>query len=1039
LNDMGPPVGANWSFNSATNTYTITGNVTFTGDIPDATPTSLRLNIAANATAVWQATYSGAMSGAFSDALIMANGNGTFEVAEGGAVINTGTGSAIWANDDNNENVDVKVSGGTVINADDYGFAIHTTDGNIKVSGGTVKYISSSVGNVEVSGGTVHEIFAVNVEVSGGKVRHISGENIKVSDGMVGSIFAHGAATVTISGGTVTAVTASESPSDHDYYAIYTQDANSTVIVNGGTVSAAGDGQIAIRIGQENSTVIVNDGTVVTTGDTIISEDGNGNYTMVPSYAIEIPYANSTVIINGGTVSAIGKGGWIGGGVGTIDSSGANSAVTINGGTVSAIGEGRNAISAGDPDFSVTVNGGTVSATDGHAIYTNDINSTVEVSGGLVFAYGAAVFGYGGVMLDNDNNPIFRNVIHLQESPSGFTGAAGTGIVAAWNYDRGTRSYVEGSSTDISKSPAGATTFWSNQAGSGGIAYANGANTGFILIAGVTVAAPTPTPTAAPTPTPRPTAAPTPTQAPADPTPTPTPNEEPPITDPGESTTEPPVTEPEEPTTAEPEEPTPTEPPVTGPDEPTPTEPPVTDPNEPTTEPPVTGPDEPTTEPNPTPTSAPSPVEPTPAPTAAPPSGGGNNDGVSNAGGGGNSGGSSGSWSAPVGGGQVSVSYTQSGGSVNLSLPDSTVNNIISGSSNLASIDLSQAANATSAVLPRDAVTKLADAALAVEVKLPQGSVTLTAEAAKSAAAQAAGGNVSVEVSAVAVSSLNARQQTAVGSAPVYDISLMSNNQYITSFGGGLITVALPYTLKPGEQPAGVTVWYLDSQGNIQKMNTMYDVRTGTVIFTTDHLSKYFIAYDAQAAAVAETWRNPFGDVNESDWFYGDVAYAHANGLFGGTGAGAFSPNVPMSRAMLATVMGRLAGANVGGYANTGGFGDVAAGQYYAPYVQWAQANAIMNGTDENVFAPNAPVARQDLAVILTNYARYAGKPLPAKQSYSGFADTGSIAGYAQPAVEAVNKAGVMGGKPGGVFDPQSGATRAEVAAILRRFIESFR
>jgi hypothetical protein len=157
----------------------------------------------------------------------------------------------------------------------------------------------------------------------------------------------------------------------------------------------------------------------------------------------------------------------------------------------------------------------------------------------------------------------------------------------------------------------------------------------------------------------------------------------------------------------------------------------------------------------------------------------------------------------------------------------------------------------------------------------------------------------------------------------------------------------------------------------------------------------------------------------------------------GGTSAGAFSPNLPMTRGMLATVLGRLAGINASLYTGAAPFGDVDASQYYAPYVRWANANGIVNGTGGGVFAPGAPVSRQDLAVILTNYARYTGKPLSAKRAYSGFADAAAIAGYARAAVEAVCRAGIIGGKPGGLFDPEGGATRAETAAILRRFIES--
>jgi hypothetical protein len=382
-------------------------------------------------------------------------------------------------------------------------------------------------------------------------------------------------------------------------------------------------------------------------------------------------------------------------------------------------------------------------------------------------------------------------------------------------------------------------------------------------------------------------------------------------------------------------------------------------------------------------------------------------------------------------------------------LPDSAVSGIIGSSRDVAAVDLSGAANATSAALPRDAVNKLTAAALAIEIKLPLGAVTLDAAAAVSAAARAASAAsaISVELKAVSFASLNPRQQAVTVGAPVYDISVRSGETFITNFDSGRITVALPYTLKTGETAAGVTVWRLDEDGSMRQMDAVYDAQSRTVTFATDHLSLYMTGYDPAAAAAAaaktaaagnsaDAGANPFGDVKEDDWFYEDITYVYRNGLFGGVGSGVFGPHLPVSRAMLVTVLGRAAGADVSGFLSAASFGDVPTGRYYAPYVEWARASAIAGGTGSGAFTPDAPVSRQDLAVMLTNYARYTGKQLPVRQVYSGFADAAEIAGYARPAVEAICRAGIIGGKPENLFDPAGGATRAETAAILRRFIE---
>jgi hypothetical protein len=389
----------------------------------------------------------------------------------------------------------------------------------------------------------------------------------------------------------------------------------------------------------------------------------------------------------------------------------------------------------------------------------------------------------------------------------------------------------------------------------------------------------------------------------------------------------------------------------------------------------------------------------------------------------------------PASNGAVTVNYTQSGGAVILSLPGSKVTEIISKSAETAVIDLSKVTGATSVNLPKTALAKFAEAGLAVELQLPQGSVALDPNAAASAAAQTAGGNVAISLKSVAASSLNERQRAAVGDAPVYDISVSIGSRAITSFDGGLITIALPYTLKTGEQASGVVVWHLDETGNIQNLETMYDTRTKTVIFTTDHLSLYAIGYDESLATVAaEPWQNPFTDVSESDWFYGDVEYAHTNGLMTGTDANTFSPRTQMTRAMLVTVLHRLAvGDAVLSVPNlkTTGFTDVPPGQWYSDAIAWAAQSGLVTGIGGGLFAPNAYITRQDLAVILY---RYANSPA-ASGSLSAFSDAEAVSDYARDALAWAVAVGIIRGDDSGKIDPKASATRADAAAMLRRFM----
>jgi uncharacterized repeat protein (TIGR02543 family) len=178
-----------------------------------------------------------------------------------------------------------------------------------------------------------------------------------------------------------------------------------------------------------------------------------------------------------------------------------------------------------------------------------------------------------------------------------------------------------------------------------------------------------------------------------------------------------------------------------------------------------------------------------------------------------------------------------------------------------------------------------------------------------------------------------------------------------------------------------------------------------------------------------------FGDVQSTDWFYADVEFVVSQGLFNGTGDNAFSPNLPMTRGMIATVLGRLCGADVSAYADSV-FDDVAAGQYYTAYVEWAKDNGIVNGVGGKLFAPNSEVSRQDFAVLLMRCAAFANLQFPVTQQSGVFADEADIADYAKNAVRTLYNGGIINGVGENAINPKGSATRAEVAAMLHRFIE---
>ena len=180
-------------------------------------------------------------------------------------------------------------------------------------------------------------------------------------------------------------------------------------------------------------------------------------------------------------------------------------------------------------------------------------------------------------------------------------------------------------------------------------------------------------------------------------------------------------------------------------------------------------------------------------------------------------------------------------------------------------------------------------------------------------------------------------------------------------------------------------------------------------------------------AAEADTG---FSDVDAGDWYAEAAVYCRDNGLMAGTGESTFSPDAPMTRGMLVTVLYRLTGSPSLEHENLGyPFSDVPGDSWYADGVYWARLNGVVSGYNDSVFGPNDPLTREQLATILW---RYAGSP--AAGSGADFADESDIASWAASAVDWAQASGYIGGVGGNRFDPDGTATRAQLAVILMRY-----
>lgn len=309
-------------------------------------------------------------------------------------------------------------------------------------------------------------------------------------------------------------------------------------------------------------------------------------------------------------------------------------------------------------------------------------------------------------------------------------------------------------------------------------------------------------------------------------------------------------------------------------------------------------------------------------------------------------------------------------------------------------------------------------------------SVTIGLDTLKQLDTASAGGDIILRADKVdALRSTEAK--ATIGTRPTYDLSLVylsgGKETPIANLNGHTISVRLPYTPAKGEQTGNLYAVYVDDAGKVEWITkSSYNASLKAVVFETGHFSVYGVGY--------KTFVPAFTDIT-GHWAADNILFAASRGLLSGTSDTTFSPDTGMTRGMFVTTLGRLAGINPDSY-QTGKFTDVKADAYYAPYVNWAAQTGIVEGITATTFAPDTNINREQMAVIMKNYAAKLGYDLPQTLKAVTFADNTQISSWAKDAVKSMQQAGILTGKNENKFDPKGTATRAEVATVLRRFVE---
>ena len=325
---------------------------------------------------------------------------------------------------------------------------------------------------------------------------------------------------------------------------------------------------------------------------------------------------------------------------------------------------------------------------------------------------------------------------------------------------------------------------------------------------------------------------------------------------------------------------------------------------------------------------------------------------------------------------------------------------------------------ASTVVLAGHSIANARDAgAAALQVKFRSGTVTLDARALA-----ALDLHKDVAVSLASGASLNAAQQRALGSQAA--AATLANTSVLVDGAAASCPAGSVRAAVAVNAADDLTAWSLADDGSISAVSGAYDAGQQTYAFDVVN-------------GVTAIARFPFTDVVAGTWYYGAAAYAYNNGLFAGMTPTTFAPNATMTRAMLVSVLWRLAGAPAPKAPNT--FVDVPDGAWYTDAVTWAAENGVVSGIGGSRFDPSGFVTREQTAEILYNYAHSKGYDVSARADLTAFPDAASVSGWAEEALSWANAAGLINGtvRDGQtILDPQGSASRAQVAMILMNYVE---
>lgn len=393
------------------------------------------------------------------------------------------------------------------------------------------------------------------------------------------------------------------------------------------------------------------------------------------------------------------------------------------------------------------------------------------------------------------------------------------------------------------------------------------------------------------------------------------------------------------------------------------------------------------------------------------------------------------------------IAYTLDGGNVTLEYDAETVGNILNAAEKSengnVTVDATAVESADEITIPAGIVTAIIDSGTVEELtfKTPAAEFTLDTGVLNTVddCFDSSYDTLMIHLAEVEASELTSSQQAAIDDT--HDMVILDLAATVTHYNaggdktgsqdvhelGGSVLVRYAYTLEDGQDPAALIVYYLDENGTLKRIDAVYE--NGYLVFSTTHFSVYVVEYCPMSL---------FTDCDISAWYHEGVDFVLMNGLFQGVSATTFEPHTVTSRAMIVTVLWRLAGEPdaVGSVSET--FTDCTDGLWYSEAVLWAAQNGIVDGYGNGLFGPYDTLSREQMVTILYRYEQIInGGGFTGDWEFSlNYNDAESISNWAYEAFCWCVMNGIVDGTGNGNLSPDGSAERCQLAVIMQRYCE---